>query len=173
MAARDDDLGAAYSIFHRHDIGAQAVANIVIFHDHAFPLRHDGFKLAQIENHIGTIEPAHRAAHDLTGPVLELLVNHFFLDLANPLHHRLLRRLRGDAAKILRRHFHFHCVTDFRLRLDSSRLGERDIVLRILNVVHHEQIGERADLAGLRVDVDAQVARGADAFLRSRAGSRV
>src|ERR1700693_3973360 len=39
---------------------------------------------------------------------------------------------------------------------------------RVRDVVHHEQLGEGADFAGLRIDVDAQLARGAHTFLRRR-----
>ena len=66
------------------------------------------------------IEAAHRAADDFARAILELLVNHFLLDLANALHHRLLGGLRGDAAEIPRRHFHFHCVARFRVGFDFA-----------------------------------------------------
>src|SRR5207302_1745121 len=85
MAARDDDLRSADSIFHRHDIGAEPIADVVVFDHNAFPLRHDRFEFSEIENHIRTIEAAHGAAHDFARAVLELLVNHFLLDLPDAL----------------------------------------------------------------------------------------
>ena len=49
-----------------------------------------------------------------------------------------------------------------------ARLGERNFVRRIRDVLHHEQFREGADLARLRIDIDAQIARGAHAFFRRR-----
>ena len=167
MTARDDDLGATDSVFNRHDIRAQAVAHIVVFHHDAFALRHDRFKFAQIENHIGSIEASHRAADDFTGAVLELFVNHLLFHLANALHHRLFGRLCGDAAEILRSDFHLHGVAHLRVRFDPARFGQRNFVLRIFHVVDHEQTCEGADFAGLWIDIDAQIARRTHAFLRS------
>src|SRR5207248_4811780 len=144
----------------------EAVADIVIFHHHAFALRHDGLEFSKIENHVRAIEAAHRAADDYAGAVLKLLINHFLFDLPNALHHRLLGGLRGDASKISRRHFHLDSVADFRVQFDPARLGERDLVLRICHLVDHNEVGEGADVAAPRVDVDPQITGGADAFLR-------
>ena len=182
MAARNDDLRAANPVFDRHDISAQPVADIVVFDHDAFALRHDRFEFSEIENHIRAIETPDRSADDLARAILELLINHFFLDLADALHHRLLRGLGGDASKILRRHFHFHFVADRRVRIDLARLGNGNLVRRIGDVIDHEQFGQGADLAGLRIDIDAKIARGArHSFSKRkegrwrppRAGSRV
>src|ERR1700731_294562 len=102
MAARNDDLGTAQSVFDRDHISAESIADVVILHNDAFALRHDRFKFSKIENYVRTIEPADRAANDFTRAILELFVNHFLLDLANALHHRLLGGLSGDATKIFR-----------------------------------------------------------------------
>ena len=61
-----------------------------------------------------------------------------------------LRGLRGDAAEVFGRHFHFDDVTDFCVRLDSTSCGLRNLVLRVRDSLGHDQIGEGADLAGLR-----------------------
>ena len=121
MAARNDDLRTTDTIFDCDDVGAEPVADIVIFHCHALPLRHDCFEFSKVENHIRPVEASHCAAHDFAGPILELFVNHFLLDLTNPLYHRLLGRLRGDPTKISRRHFHFDGVSNVGVRLDLTR----------------------------------------------------
>src|SRR4029077_13209168 len=97
MTPRNDNFRPADSVLDRDDVGAQAIANVVVFHHHALSLRHDRLKFSEIENHVGTIEPADRAANDFARAVLELFVNHFLLDLANALHHRLLGGLGRDA----------------------------------------------------------------------------
>src|SRR5207244_7227810 len=106
MAARDDDFRTAQSVFNGHNIRAETIADVVIFNNHSFTLRHDRLKFSKIENHIRTIEPAHSAADDLARAIFELLINHFLLDLANALHHRLLGSLRSDAAEIFWRDFY-------------------------------------------------------------------
>ena len=50
--------------------------------------------------------------------------------------------------------------------LSRRALVEVDLVLRVGDVLYHDEIGQSSDVAGLRIDVDAQVARGADALLR-------
>ena len=168
MAARDDDFRAADPVIDRNDIGAEPVADVVIFDHDALALRHNRFEFTEIENHIGAIEAAYRPADDFAGAILELLINHFLFDLANPLHHRLFRGLGGDAAEIARRHFHFDGVANLRVRLDLARFAERDFVLWILDIFNYQKIGQRTDVARSRIDVDPQIAGRADAFLRSR-----
>ncbi len=168
MTARYDDLGTAQSVFDRDHVGAEAIADVVIFNHDPFALGHDRFKFSKIENHVRAIEPAHRAAHDFAGAILELLVNHFLLDLADTLHHRLLGGLRRDASKILRGDFHFNRVADLHLRFELASPAERDLILGIRHVLDHDQVRQRPDVAGLRIDVDPQIAGGADAFLRRR-----
>ena len=84
------------------------------------------------------------------------------------MHHSLLGRLRGDAAKISRRHFHFDGVPDVDVRFDLTRFRKFDLILWITDVIDDHQVGERTDFAGFRVDIDAQVARRADALFRGR-----
>ena len=168
MTARDDDFRSANPVFHRNNVGTEAIAHVVIFDHDPFALWHDRFELAKIENHVGAIEAAHRPAHDFTGAILKFLVNHFLLDLTNALHHRLFRGLRGDPAKISRRYFHLDGVADFCVRLDLLRLAQGNFVLRIPDVINHHEVRECADIASSRINVDAQIARRPDAFFRRR-----
>src|SRR2546423_1869900 len=154
MAARDDDLRAADAVLHRDNIGAYPIPHVVILDDDTLALRHDRLEFSEIENHVGPIEPAYGPADDLAGAVLELLINHFLLDLPNALHHRLLRRLGRNPAKVLRRYFNFHLATDRGVRIDPLRLRNGNLVGRIRDVVDDEQLRQGPDLAGLRIDID-------------------
>src|SRR4029077_21210484 len=121
MAARDNDHRAANSIVDRDDVGTQAVSDVVVFHHDAFTLRHNRLELSKIENHVRTIESANRAADDLARAVLELLVDHLFLDLANALHHRLLGSLSGDAAEVSRGDLNLNRLTELNIGLQAAR----------------------------------------------------
>src|SRR5437667_12613308 len=105
MPARHDTLWATDAVFPRDDVRAETVSHVVIFHRDSLALRHDGFKLSKIENNIGTIETPLRATNDFARSIFEFLVNHFLLDLANPLHHRLFSSLLRDTAESFRHEF--------------------------------------------------------------------
>src|SRR6266516_3727164 len=153
MAARDDDLRTTDSVLDRYHVSAKPIADIVIFHRHAFSLRHDCFEFSKIKNHVRTIEPPHGAAYDFSSAILELLINHFFFDLTDALHHCLLRSLCSDASKIARCDFDLDDVAHFRVRLDLARFGELDLILWIAHMINYQQIRERADFAGLWFDL--------------------
>ena len=57
---------------------------------------------------------------------------------------------------------------DLRVGLDLARFGEQNLVVHLVDALDDNQTGQRADFARLGIDVDAQVARGADAFLGGR-----
>src|SRR5205823_5393706 len=165
MATRHDNLGAADTVFHGDDVRAKPVAHVVIFYYHSLALRHDGLKFSKIENDIGTIETPHRSTDDFARAIFEFLVDHFFLGLANPLHHRLFCRLRRDASKILRCHFHFDGVADLRIRLDLARFQQIDFILRIRDFVDYQEVSQCSDFPRLRIDVDTQIARSTHTLL--------
>src|SRR2546423_7776631 len=123
MAAGNDDLRPANSVLDRDHVGAQPIANIVIFNDDALALRHNGFKFSKIKNDVRTIEAADRPADDFAGPVLELFVNHFLLDLADALHHRLLGRLGRDPSEVLGGDFDLYFAAHRCVRINPLRLG--------------------------------------------------
>src|SRR5439155_9468183 len=57
------------------------------------------------------------------------------------------------------------CSSDL---FDLTRFRKFDLILWITDVIDDHQVGERTDFAGFRVDIDAQVARRADALFRGR-----
>jgi len=131
-------------------------------------LRHDGFKFSKIENDIGTIETPHRATNDFARSIFEFLINHFLLGLANPLHHRLFGSLRCDTSEIFRRDFNLYRVADVYVGLNFARFRELDLILWIRYILDYQQVGQRPDFAALRINIDAQIARRADALLGGR-----
>src|SRR5581483_1464385 len=64
--------------------------------------------------------------------------------------------------------FNLDRVARLCVRLQLTSATQRNLVLWIGHSLDHDQIGQRADVAGLGVDVDPQIARGADAFFRGR-----
>src|SRR5262249_19054564 len=166
MTARDDNFRTTGTIFHRDYVGTETVTDIVVFHRDSLTLRHHGFKFTEVENDIGTVEPSDGAANDFAGTIFKFLVNHLFLGLANPLHHRLLCGLRRDAPAILWRDFDFSGLADVGVRLDFARLRELDLILWIGYVINHNQICEGADFASLSVNVNVQIPRRSNALFR-------
>src|SRR5205823_1161265 len=65
MTARDNNFGAADTVFDRDHISAKAIPYVVVFDDHPLPLRHDGFKFSKIQNDIGTVETPHSSTDNL------------------------------------------------------------------------------------------------------------
>src|SRR5215471_15760653 len=108
MAARDDYLRAPCSVFHCHNVRAEAVTDVVIFHCDSLALRHDSLKFPKVENDIRAIEPAHGATNNFPRAILKLLVNHFLFSLTDSLHHGLLCSLRRNAPEIFWRDFDFY-----------------------------------------------------------------
>ena len=92
--------GPRGAVFHGDDVGAEAVADVVILGLDPLAGGHDGLEFAEVDDDIRALEPADGAVDDLAGAVLELVINHLLLHLADALHHRLLGGLGGDAAEI-------------------------------------------------------------------------
>ena len=128
VAAGQDDLRARGLVFDRHHVGADPVADVVFLGRHPLPRRHHALELAEVDHHIAALEAADRARHDVAGAVLELLVDHLLLGLAQALHHRLLGRLRRDPPEILRRHVELHRVAGLAVRIAARGQFERHFV---------------------------------------------
>src|SRR5690606_7741229 len=76
MTAGEDDLGAAAFVFHGHDVGADAVTDVVFLGLDALAGRHDALELAEVDEDIAAVEAPDGAGDDVSRAVLELLVNH-------------------------------------------------------------------------------------------------
>ncbi len=115
MAARKDDLGTARTVLHSHDVGADTVTHVVFLGGDTLALVHDPLELTKIDVDIASLKPSHGATDDITSPILVFLVDHLLFRLAETLHHRLLRSLRGDTTEIRRRDVHL----DFGTHVDT------------------------------------------------------
>src|SRR5207237_8412105 len=126
------------------------------------------FKLSQRDDDVQVSKSETRSDDDVAARVIASLVNQYLLDLANSLHHRLLRRLGGNTPKIFRRYFPFHNVADVRVRFYFSCSVDGNFVLRIRDPFRDDQARQSSDFAGLRVNINAQFPGGTDALLRCR-----
>ena len=76
-------------------------------------------------------------------------------------------RLGGNPPEILRGDLDFDAFPKLDVRRAASGVGQRDLILFVDDVFNHQLLGERADVAGLAVDLDAKVVGGTDAPLGS------
>ena len=100
----EDDLRPTQLIVHRHHVGTDAISDVVILSGDPFARRHAGLELAEIDHHVVLFEAPHGPTHDVASPILELVIDHLLLRLAETLHHGLLGRLHRDPPEVLRRH---------------------------------------------------------------------
>ena len=167
MGARQEDLRAALLAAHVVDVGADAVAIAEGLARDQLVAADDALAAAEIDDDVAVFDALDLAVDDLADAVLELLVLAVALGVAHLLDDHLLGRLGGDAAEIDRRQ---------RLGDEVAELGGGIAVAGILQrgcrspwfsiVVDHLQEALQLDLAGLRVDL------GADVGLRAVARAR-
>ena len=117
MTAGKNDFRAAAFVLHSEHVAADTVTNVVVFALDALAVGHDAFKFAEVNHHIITLEAADGARNDVTGAVLEFLVDHLLLGLTQTLHHGLLGCLYGDAAEVLGSDVEFDGFVDLDLGL--------------------------------------------------------
>jgi hypothetical protein len=135
MAAGEDDFRSAAFIFHRKHIGTDAVADVVILALDSLAIRHDALEFSEVDHDIIALEAADGAGNDVASAVLELLVNHFLLRLAEALHHCLFGSLYGDAAEVLGSDVEFLCIADLCSRVFFSRGSKRNLIEFVVMVV--------------------------------------
>ena len=162
VAARKDNLRAAAFVLHRKHVTTDAVTDIVIFTLHPLLVRHDALELAEIDHHVVALEAAHRSGNDVARTVLELLVDHFLLRLAEALHHRLLCSLDGDAAEILRGNIELKCSADLRRSVLLLCKAYRNLVELVLVVVigNDGKGSENSGITFLGINVSTQLLDG-------------
>ena len=131
----------------------------------AFTGWHDGLKTSEIDNHIGTLEAPNGAANNFPGTILELVIDHFLLGLADALHHRLFGGLRGNTPEVFWGYLHVDHVADDDLRFDGASLAQRNLIVVVGHGFHDDQTGHGTDLPRLAIDVDAQFACGSNGCL--------
>src|SRR5437870_2689964 len=159
MTAREDNLRPVPGILDAQNIGANAVAWLVLLGRHAFAARHDAFDAAEVHDHITALEAAYRARENVAGTAFELLEHHVLLDLPDLLQHRLLGRLCRDAPEIGRGDLNLVFLPELDVGIATPGVSQRYLVVLIGNILDHQKLRQCADLAGLTVNFDAEVAR--------------
>ena len=74
----------------------------------------------------------------------------------------------GDAPEAGRSDFDFDFLADLRVRLDAAGVENGDLVVLGNDLFRNDQFGEGLDVAGLRVNGDAQFTGRADRFFGGR-----
>src|SRR5690606_17296435 len=117
----------------------------------------DRFAAAEIHDDVAILDALHRAVDDLADAVLVLVELAVTLGLAHLLHDDLLGRLRGDAAEIHRRQLLGDEVADLGVGIALARRGQGDLAAVVLDLLNHFHKALQLHLAGVRVDVGADV----------------
>ena len=157
MGARQEDLRAARLPAHVIDIGADAVADLEDLARQQLVAAQRGFAPAEVHDHIAVFDALDRAVDDLADAVLVFVILPVALGLAHLLHDHLLGRLRGDAAEVEGRQRVGDGVADLGSRVVPAGAGDVDLDRRILNLVDHQQMAGKPQLAGARIDLGVDV----------------
>ena len=96
---------------------ADALARLVFLAWDLLLTRHNGLSFAKVYVEIVAFTTADRAGDDVADLILKVVVNTVFFELAQTLHDRLTRRLRGNAAERRWINFLFNQVADYSARL--------------------------------------------------------
>ncbi len=157
MGARQENLRAALLAAHVVDIGANAVAIFVGLARNQFVAADDRLAAAEIDDDVAVFDALDRAVDDLADAVLVFVVLAVALGLAHLLHDHLLGRLGGDAAEVHRRKLLGDEVAGLGVGIALARVLDRDLARAFLDVLDHLEQALQLHLAGLRVDVGADV----------------
>ena len=168
MAARKNDLRSTRTVLDCDDVGPDAVPDVVFLGRNPLTLPHDALELAQVDKDVATLEPSYGSADDIPGTILELVVDHFLLRLAQALHHRLLRGLGGNPPEVCRGDIDLDFVFDDDSGLEPSSRENVDLVVGIIDAVTHDQRGKRADVSLVRIDVNPHLTSRSDTLARGR-----
>ena len=157
MGAGEEDLRAALLAADVVDIGADAVAVAEGLARDQLVAAHDALAAAEVDDDVAVLDPLDLAVDDLADAVLELLVLAVALGLAHLLDDHLLGRLGGDAAEIHRRQRLGDEVAGLGRRVPAARILDQDVGRGVLDLVDHLEEALQLDLAGLGVDLGADV----------------
>src|ERR1022692_2916423 len=129
VGAGQNDFRPVRAFLHGLDVAADAFADLVFLGRHALAVRQQRLVFAQVQNHIGTLEPPDRSADDFADAILELGEDQRLLRLPDFLHQRLFGELRRDAAKVGGRDFLFDLVTDLRVGGDVCGVENGEVAV--------------------------------------------
>src|SRR5262249_24126497 len=138
-SARDDNgrsLGVLVDPGQHH---AHALADGERLQPRLLLLRHLGFRLTNVEDHVRTLHALHRSVDELAYAPDVLVVNGVALRFTDFLKDDLLGDLRRDAAQSFRGLQKAHFAADFSVGVDHLGLVQGNLDLRILNVIFRGQ----------------------------------
>jgi hypothetical protein len=165
ITKRGSELRAVRSLLDGLDVAPDSLADLVFLGRHPLAVRQQGLILAQIHQHVRTVESPDRAADDVAYPVLEFREDKLLLGAPDVLHEGLLGILGCDAAEAHRGYFHLDLLAGLSLGLDPPGIEYGNLVMLGDDLFGHHQLRKGADVAGLLVDHHAQFARGPHGLL--------
>ena len=148
--------------FHRFDVAANPLADLVFFSRNTLPVRQQRFVLAKVDRDIRPLKAPDCPANDVSHPVLKLGKDQLLLSPPDVLHERLFGVLRGNSAEIRRSHFDFNFISQNRIRLDPASIKNRNLVMLRKHLLGYLKLCISADIATLLIDLAAQLARRSD-----------
>src|SRR5205823_1414490 len=159
VRARQRDLRTLGRAPHLQHVRAHAVAGVVALARNLLALGQDRLRLADLEDDVALLDPVDDAAQDLAFLADELGVDALPLGVTDFLEDHLLGGLGGDASEILQRLVLKQLELDADLGLGIEGLGvsQCDLGLRVAHLVHDLLALIDAEVAGLAVDMDANV----------------
>ncbi len=161
MGARQENLRPALLAADVVDVGADAVAVAEGLARDELVAAHDALAAAEIDDDVAVLDALDLAVDDLADAILELLVLAVALGVAHLLDDDLLGGLRRDAAEVHGRQRLGDEVAGLRRRVTGASVLDEDVGRRVLDLLDHLQQPLQLDLAGLRVDLGADVGLGA------------
>ena len=173
MTAGKYDLGSTRSVLYGYNVRANAITDVVVLSGNSFALAHDALELSKVDENVTTLETANRSTDDVAGTILELVVNHFLLRLPKTLHHSLLRSLSRDATEVGRSDVDLKFIFHINSRLETSGSEDVDFVIGTFDPVFYEKSGKGFDITLVWIDVNTEIASGANALFRGRQECRL
>ena len=161
MGAAEEDLRAAGFAADAQDQRADAVADADHFARDLLVAADDALGAAEVDDDMAELDPLDDAGDDLAGAVLEFLILALALGVADLLEDDLLGGLGGDAAELDRRQRVDDEVADRGVLLQLLRALQVDLLEMILGLLDHFEHAPQAKVAGVRVELGADVVLGA------------
>src|SRR5262249_4454043 len=170
VRARERDLRSLRGAAHLQHVRAHAVARVVALAGNLLALGQDRLRLADLQDYVALLDAMDDAAQDLPFLADELGINPLALGVANLLQYDLLGGLGGDASEILERLVLEQLELDAELGLGIERLriSQRDLGLRVGDVLDHLLALVDPEISGLALGVDSHVVARSQALARGR-----
>jgi len=161
VGARQEDLRAARFAADRHDQRPDAVANADHFARDLLVAADDALGAAEVDDDVAELDSLDDAGDDLADAVLEFLELTLALRIANLLKDHLLGGLGGDAPELDRRQRVNDEVADAGALFELLRALQIDLLEMILGLLDHFEHTPQAQVAGLAVELGADIVLGA------------